>query len=65
MIGFYQVEDINSETLFKSITDALNRMDIPLTDCIGQCHDVASNMVGNKTGVATRINSFMTGAVIK
>ena len=53
MIGFYQVEDINSETLFKSITDALNRMDIPLTDCRGQCYDVASNMVGNKTGVAT------------
>ena len=64
MIGFYQVEDINSETLFKSITDALNRMDISLTDCRGQCYEVASNMVGAKTGVATRINSFMTRAVI-
>ena len=46
MIGFCQVEDIISETLFKSIKDALNRMDIPLTDCRGQCYDGASNMVG-------------------
>ena len=55
MIGFYQIEDIKSETLFKSIKDALNRMDISLTDCRGQCYDGASNMVGAKTGVATRI----------
>ena len=46
MTGFYQVEDIKSETLFKSIKNALNRMDKPLMDYRGQCYDGASNMVG-------------------
>ena len=64
MIGFYQVEEIESETLFNSITDALNWMDIPLTDCRGQCYDGASNMVGAKTGVATRIKEIEPGALL-
>ena len=64
MIGFYQVEDIKSETLFKNIKDALNRMDIPLTDCRGQCYDGASNMVGAKTGVATRIKEIEPRALL-
>ena len=42
MIGFYQVEEIESETLFNSIMDALNWMDMPLTDCRGQCYDGGS-----------------------
>ena len=46
MIGFYRVEDIKFETLFKSIKDALNQMDIPLRDCRGQCYVGLSNMVG-------------------
>ena len=65
MIGFYQVEDFKSETLFKSITDALNRMNIPLTDYRGQCYDVASNMVGAKTGVATRIKEIEPRALLR
>ena len=58
IIGFYQVEDIKSETLFNSIKVALNRMDIPLMDCTSQCYDGASNMVGAKTGVATHIKEI-------
>ena len=58
MIGFYQIEDIKSEALFNSIKDTLNRMDIPLMDCRGQCYDGTSNMVGAKTGVATRIKEI-------
>ena len=58
MIGFYQIEDIKSEALFNSIKDTLNRMDIPLTDCRGQCYDGTSNMVGAKTGVATCIKEI-------
>ena len=63
-IGFYQVEDIKSETLFNSIKDALNRMGIPLTDCTGQCYDGASNMVGAKTCVATRIKEIEPRALL-
>ena len=64
VIGFYQIEDIKSETLFNSINDELNRMDIPLTDCRGQCYDGASNMVGAKTGVATRVNEIEPCALL-
>ena len=64
MIEFYQVEGIKSETLFKSIKDALNRMDIPLTDCRGHCCNGASNMVGVKTGVATRTKEIESRALL-
>ena len=58
MIGFYQVEDTISETLFTSIKDSLSRMDIPLTDCGGQCYDEPSNMDGAKTGLAIHIKKI-------
>ena len=64
MIRFYQIEDNKTETSFKSIKDVLNRMDIPLTDCSGQCYDGASNMVGAKTGVATRIKEIEPRALL-
>ena len=64
MIRFYQIEDNKTETSFKSIKDVLNRMDIPLTDCRGQCYDGASNMVGAKTGVATRIKQIEPRALL-
>ena len=46
-IGFNQVENINSEILFNSIKDSLDRI-----------YDRASNMVGAKTGIATRMNEM-------
>ena len=58
MIGFYQVEDAISETLFTSIKDSLSRMDIPLADCGGQCYDEPSNMDGAKTGLAIQIKKI-------
>ena len=56
LIGFYQVENIKSETLLNSIKDALGWMDILLMGCKVQYYDGASNMVVAKTGVATRIS---------
>ena len=56
LIGFYQFENIKSETLINSIKDALCRIDIPLRDCKVQCLDGASCMVGAKTELITRIN---------
>ena len=58
LMGFYQVENIKSETLYNNVKNALGWMDIPLTKCKGQCYDGASNMVAAKTGVATRINEI-------
>ena len=58
MTGFYQVEDIKSETLFKSIKNALNRMDIPL-DFRRQYYDKSSNIVEARTGVVTRIKETL------
>ena len=59
MIGFCQVRNIKSETLFNSIKDALGR---PLSDCKVQCYDGESNMVGAKTGVAARISEIESHA---
>ena len=58
LIGFYQVENIKSKTLFISIKDALIRMGIPLTDCWSQCYNGLSKMVGAKTGIATHLNKI-------
>ena len=57
-------EDIKSETLFNSIKDALNRMNISLADCRGQCYDGASNMVGAKTGLAMCIKEIESRALL-
>ena len=39
LIKIYQVENIKSVTLFKSIANALRWMDIPLTDRKVECYD--------------------------
>ena len=62
LIGLCQFENIKSETLFNGIKDALGRMDIPLTDCKVQCYDGVFNMVGAKTGIATRIKEIESRA---
>ena len=62
LIGLCQFENVKSETLFNSIKNALGRMDIPLMDCKVQCYDRVSNMVGAKTGIATRIKEIESRA---
>ena len=39
-------------------------MDIPLTDCRGQCYDGVPNMVGAKTSVATHIREIEPRALL-
>ena len=60
----FEPHDIKSETLFNSIKDALNRMNISLADCRGQCYDGASNMVGAKTGLAMCIKEIESRALL-
>ena len=54
-LGFYQLENIKSNTIVSAIRDALLRTQISLDNCRGQCYDGASNMLGKKSGVAKQI----------
>ena len=51
-LGFYEVSNIKSETLIKIITDILIRFQLSLPLYRGQCFDSASDMLGQRSGVA-------------
>ena len=54
-IGFYEVLKLQSTTIVQAITDALIRLNLPISRCRGQTCDGASNMMGKKSGVAAEI----------
>ena len=54
-IGFYEVKNIKSDTIVCAIKDMLQRIQISLDNCCGQCYDGASNMLGKKSGVEKQI----------
>ena len=54
-IGFYEVDNIQRTTIVQAITDALIRLNLPISRCRGQTYDGVSNMVGKKFGVAQAI----------
>ena len=54
-IGFYEVDNIQNITIVQAITDALIRLNLPISRCRGQTYDGASNMMGKKSGVAAEI----------
>ena len=51
-VGFYEVHNIQSITIVQAITDALIRLNLPISRCHGQTYDGASNMMGKKPGAA-------------
>ena len=51
-LGFYEVPNIKSETLVKIIKDILLHFQLSLQVYFGQCFNVASNMLGKRSGVA-------------
>ena len=53
--GFYNVPNIESDTIFLTIKDALIRLQLSLSQCRGQYYDGASNMLGKRSGVAKKI----------
>lgn len=53
-LGFYDVPETKSETLFTVIQDIFLRCSFPINRCRGQCYDGASNMSGEITGLQTR-----------
>ena len=62
VIGLYNVGTI--DTLVTTIVNVLLRMNLKLTQCRGQCYDGASNMVGCKNGVATKLLAKEKRAVL-
>ena len=49
-IGFYEIPNINADTIFSAIQDCLIRMDLSLQNCRGQCDDGAGSMMGIRNG---------------
>ena len=56
-LGFYEIGNVKSETVFKAIKDILLRFYLDLDDCRGQTYDETSNMMGKYTGVLTKISA--------
>ena len=62
-IGFHQLENIKSDAIVHVNKDILIRMNLSLNDCRGQTYDGASNMMGKKSGVSTKILAEQPKAV--
>ena len=54
-IGFYELENIKSNTIVRVMKDILIRTHLSLDNCRGQTYDGASNIMGKKSGVSTQI----------
>ncbi len=50
-INLLQLPDTKAFTLFSVVKDCLLRCSLPITNCIGQAYDGASNMSGVRSGV--------------
>ena len=57
-IGFYEIDNIKSDTIVAAIKDSLLRFNLSLDSCRGQIYDGASNMLGKKSGVATQLSAI-------
>ena len=62
-LGFYELNDIKSDTIVNAIKDVLLRFHLNLVNCRGQTYDGASNMMGKRTGVATQISAEQPKAI--
>ena len=51
-LGFYELNNIKSDTLVHAIKDILLRSNLSLENCRGQTYDGASNIIGKNSGVA-------------
>ena len=53
--GFYELENIKRVTFVNEIKDILLRFKFSLQHCRGKTYDGASNILGKKSGVATKL----------
>ena len=57
-LDFYEIPNISSSTIVSVLKDILTRYNLTLDLCRGQCYDGASNMLGNKSGIAVQIKNL-------
>ncbi len=55
VVGFYQIPNINADTIVATIKDTLLRFDLSIFRCRGQCYDGAANMSGHRNGVKSQL----------
>ena len=63
-LGYYEIPNIKSDTIVQAIKDSLIRFQLPLQNLRGQTYDGASNMMGEKSGVAQQIIKEQPKALI-
>ena len=63
-LGFYVIDNIESDTIVAAIKGALLRMQLSLSHCRGQTYGGASNMLGRKSGDATQISAVEPKALV-
>ena len=63
-LGFYEIPNIAADTIVSVVKDAPTRLTLSLDKCRGQCYDGAGNMLGKKSGVATRIQELQPKAFV-
>ena len=54
-LGFYNIPNINADTIVSVIKDVLMRIQLSWSNCRGQCYNGASNMLCYKSGVAKHL----------
>ena len=53
-IELYKIDETSANTITNALSDILQRMNLPISNCWGQCYDEASNMCGIRQGTATQ-----------
>ena len=62
-LGFYEIDNIKSETVVKAIKDILMRCSLSLDDCRGQTYNGAGSMMGKHSCVPTKISQEQPKAI--
>lgn len=62
-IGFFETPFTDAETLFTLVMNILNRFEIDISKCRGQCYDGAANVSGHISGLQKRITDVESRAI--
>ena len=62
-LGFYELNNIKSDSIVHAIKDVLLRSNLSLQSCRDQSYDGAINMMGEKSGVVTQIKKDQPKAI--
>ena len=62
-VGLYCLPNTKADTLYEVVTDILTRCGLPLPMCRGQALDGASNMQGQRNGLAAKIKREVPAAL--